>query len=200
MTQALAGLTGTHTVTTTDDSDEFETLIDTGDYDLGIFFAQGFSASAYADAIDALGAFAAAGGRSIYADWSRNNALVAPFGVSFTGSTNEDQVTVTLPELAAGLATNPFMLQNPGWGVISTGLSGPLVAATFGNGDGAIAYGNDDRSVVYGFLNDTFVDENVGAALFTNQITTLLVPEPQAFALMGGVGLLASRRRASRRE
>lgn len=188
MGQALANLGPGYTVYTASSDTDFQTQLATGNYSLGIFFAQDFQSSNYTSAISALATFAQGGGGAIYADWSQNGSLAAGFGAGFTGNTNESQFTVSDPALANGI-TNPVNLNNPGWGVFSTGLTGSNVAATFvSDGNGAIVIGDNGHAIVNGFLNDTFADANQGTQLYTNEIKTVLygtaVPEPSTFVLM----------------
>ena len=147
-----------HTVTVAADSNDFATKIATGTYEVGVVLVQQSHAPGYAAGINALGSFIAAGGKGIYADWSRDNGLAAQFGVGFTGGTNQPQVTVTDPPLAAGLPSNPFTVTNTSWGVFTTSLTplgGATVSGTFGNGTAALVTGNAGRSLVLGFLSDT---------------------------------------------
>jgi len=193
MAEALANLSGTYDITTVTTSSDFATQIATGNYDLGIFMVQNWYSSDFADGINALGTFVATGGRSIYTDWSRNNIYADLFGAQWTGGTNQDTITVSDPDLAAGI-TNPISLYNPGWGVFSMDVDGASIAATFGNGQGAIAFGMSGRSITNGFLTDTFIDGAQGVQLYTNEIGYLLggttpVPEPSTILLMG-VGLI----------
>jgi hypothetical protein len=131
-----------------------------------------------------LGAFVAGGGKAIYADWSGNSALAAQFGAGFTGNNNNNAVTILDPAFGPNQT-----LTNPGWGTFSTGLTalpGSTVAATFGNGDGAIVLGNGGRSIVYGFLNDT----PSSPVVFAGGISQLAdgatsVPEP--FTVIGSI-------------
>jgi len=204
MAAALSGLGSDYSVTTVSDSSDFETEIATGNYSLGIFFVQGFEASIYPTAINALGGFVAGGGKAIYTDWSRNNSLAfANFGVGFTGNYNQDTMTVTMPELSAGL-TNPVTITttDPGWSIYTTGLSSSTTAATFANGETAIAVSMDGRVIVNGFLSDTITDEATAVRLFQNSIHTVLgdanaVPEPTGliiWSLLGGLGVCLRRR------
>jgi hypothetical protein len=204
MAAALSSLGSNYSVTTVSDSSEFETEIATGNYSLGIFFVQGYDASVYTSAINALGSFVAGGGKAIYADWSMNSALAsANFGVGFTGNFNENTMTVTMPELAAGL-TNPVTITttDPGWGIYSTGLNSGTTAATFANGETAIAVSMGGRVTVNGFLSDTIADEATAVRLFQNSIHTVLgdanaIPEPGSliiWSLLGGFGVFLRRR------
>jgi hypothetical protein len=201
MEQALSALSSSgNSVTIASDSTQFESLISNSTFDLGIFFAQGYSADSYTSAINALGNFVSTGGKAIYADWSRNSGLAAQFGASFTGgSPNQNQMTVQSPQL--GLGTYAF--NSPGWGIYTTGLAalpGSSVLATFPGSDAAIVRSGNGRSIVNGFLSDTFSDGTQGKALYTAQISSLLdqptaVPTPALLPGLIGLGMGVLRKR-----
>ena len=77
------------------------------------------------------------------------------------------------------------------------GTNGPYIAATFSNGDGAIAVSG--RSITNGFLSDTFATGGDGVQLYLNEIDYVisLVPIPGAVWLLGPglFGLVVLRRR-----
>ncbi|MBL8587791.1 MAG: PEPxxWA-CTERM sorting domain-containing protein [Methylobacteriaceae bacterium] len=135
------------------------------------------------------------GGRLIYTDW-RQAGLD---GAVFTGGVNETSLTLGLL-FGAGIVS-PLAVTNPGWGTFSMGLAagpGAIVAATFGNGQGAIVVGSSGRTIVNGFLSDTVASQQ----LYANEINYMLssgVPEPSTWAMMligfAGLGLAARKRR-----
>lgn len=202
MAEALAAVSGTHTVTTAGSVVDFATQLTGGGFDLAIFFQQNFPGfdSAYA----ALGTHIAGGGAAIGTDWTQNNAHAAVFGAAFSTGSNHSSFNVTDAALGFGLA-NPVNLTNPGWGTFSMDLSGGTSAAAWiGDPDAAIVIGNGGRTIFNGFLSDTFVDGAEGRQLFINEINLALgaasvpVPEPATLFLLGAgmAGALYRRRSA----
>ena len=156
-------------------TNNFKTLINSGSYDVGIFFTQLNLASSYSSAINALGSFVQKGGKSIYTDWSMNTSLATQFGAGFTRTANFSQVSLTDSEYASGT----YNLSNPGWGTYSMGLTalpGSSVVAKAENNDAAVVVGNEGRSVTFGFLADTFADTAQGKALFASFLRKLTSP------------------------
>lgn len=201
MNEALVSLSPGFQNTTVATPTAFATEIATGNYDLGILVAQSNPASSYFGAVTALQAFVAGGGRAIYADWSGDNFLAAPFGATYTVNTNQNQVLA--PDLGF---PGPINLSNPGWFTFSTGLNpepGSTTLATFGNGEAAIVAGNDGRSIVLGMLNDTFGGSEAGRDLLaaTIQYTFDFTPIPEPGTVAAGtlfailLGLAVWRRR-----
>jgi len=180
------------TVYTAVSAADFQTQLQGGGYDLGIFFNQNWSRDT--SAINARGSFVTGGGKAIYTDWTQNGSLAAQFGASFTGNTNQSPITVTDAALGIGVS-GPINLSNPGWGVFSTALAGSQIAATFPNLEGAVVIGNSGRSIVNGFLSDTFAPGSVadGVQLYKNEIGLLLdgtreVPAPSSIVALLGLG------------
>ncbi len=203
MGSALAALPGSFSVTTATSGGDFSTQLGTGTFDVAILAIQNSGSSAFG----ALDSFVSGGGAAILQTWLTATDLSA-FDASFTGSANQNQVTVSDPALAAGLTSNPFSLTNPGWGIYSTDLGtagGGSSAAVFEGGESAIVVGNGGRTIVNGFLTDTITDAAVAEKLYTNQIYhvsggTTSVPDGGAtFALLGIAlgGLSLARRMAA---
>jgi hypothetical protein len=212
MSEALVGLSGTHTTTTATSLSDFTTRIATGDYELVIFFQQNSSGSDYDAAFAALATHISQGGLAIATDWTGDATHSAAFQTDFTGGVNQTSFTVLDPALGTGLA-NPVTLTNPGWGVFSTDLSasGGTVAAQFANSTGAVVVGNGGRTIWNGFTNDSFINGSDGVQLYTNEINSVFaappaVPEPSSLALFGigacvaGLGSARRRRREKQQE
>jgi len=164
-----------HIVTFATDAGDFQTQLESGAYELGVIFVQSRPAAEYASAIAALSAFVENGGRALYADWSRNAALAAGFGASFTGSGDERSVTSVNLYPARTVVPDSIKLRNTGWFRATSGLDplgGSTVAATFSSGAAAIVRGPSGRSLVFGFLGDT--PEN--AAIFARGAEAVLAP------------------------
>ena len=186
-----------NTYTVANDDADFLNLLQTRNYDVGALFVQDFDAVNYTATINSLSNFVAGGGQAIYADLSQNSALAAGFGVSFTGSINDTNLTILDPRFGTSVT-----LTNPGWANFSsnlTALPGSTVAATFSNGDAAIVLGNGNRSIVYGFANDTTTTPRVfraGIELLAANGTTA-VPEPFTIigTIVGGTAAVRLRRR-----
>jgi hypothetical protein len=155
-----------HDVTLTGSSTDFAAQLATDGYQLGICFIQQRGAAEYASAVRALSSFVAAGGRALYADWSRDATLAAEFGAGFTGRGDQRQVTLLGLESGGTPAPDSVKLRNTGWFSATSGLTslpGSSVAARFENGDAAIVRGGSGRSLMFGFLNDTPVTAGVFA-------------------------------------
>jgi glutamate synthase domain-containing protein 3 len=77
--------------------------------------------------------------------------------------------------------------------------SSGVTAATFENGDGAIAYGTDGRVIVNGFLTDTFANGSQGVQLYENEINSLASTVPDTgstlMLLTSAAGVLGLLRR-----
>ena len=173
MAEALAA--AGHTVTVATGADDFQTRIESGAHDLGVFFVQKHAASEYAAAIQSLSTFAAAGGRALYADWSGNTALAAGFGAGFTGRANARLATSVDLDPAATPVPEPIALRRTGWfrpTIGLTALDGSSAAASFENGDAAIVRNATGRSLVFGFLSDT----PESSAVFQRGIEFVLAP------------------------
>ncbi len=173
MAEALAA--GGHSVTVATDAADFKTRIESNAHEVGVFFVQKRAASEYAAAIQSLSTFVAAGGRALYADWSRNAALAAGFGAAFTGRADGRSATLLDLSPAATPVPEPIALRQTGWFRSTMGLAaltGSSTAAGFENGDAAIVRGATGRSLVFGFLNDT----PDFAAVFQRSVEFVLAP------------------------
>ena len=160
---------------------DFDTKLASGMYHLAVVFAQNTYPIA---SIPGLQNFLDNDGKMIYCDWSQENAYANLFEASFTGVTNQTQVTITDPELAEGLS-NPFTISNLSWGVFSTGLQAignGEVLATFGNGDAAIVRGNNGNTIMLGYLSNT-PPADMRQALFENLLDALTPPPPPPIPL-----------------
>jgi Concanavalin A-like lectin/glucanases superfamily/Secretion system C-terminal sorting domain/HYR domain len=161
---ALASSTYTYDIASS--AADYATKIATGNYELGILFIQTSASSGYATAINALGAFVAGGGKSMYFDWSRNNTYSPYFEFTYTGGTNQTSVDIIEPTMAG--STNPMTLTNTGWGTYATDLiptGTATIAANFPSNN-AIVIGNNGRSINFGYANDLTPNNEVfGLAL-----------------------------------
>jgi hypothetical protein len=194
MAAALAAVSGTHTTTTATSVNDFTTKLQTGNFQLGIFFQQNLTGGDYDAAFAALATHIANGGLAIADDFSQNNAHAAAFQASFAGGVNQTQFTVTDAGLAVGIG-NPVDLIDPGWIIFATdeATGGGVVAATFPNATAAIIKGNGGRTYFNGFLNDTFDDGAEGTQLYINEINAVFVPEPTGLTLVtAGLGAMLS--------
>jgi len=182
------------TVTTETIFANFETQVAVGGWDLIVFNHQG--GGGFPVALPNFQAYINAGGSAIASEWQRDAAFGAMFGVTYTGLFNETGVTVTDTGLAAGIATNPFTLINPGWGTYSYGMTADTVtdptavsAATFApSGNDAIVIANGGKTIMMGFLNDTSPVAADGVALYASAITTTNLPAPVAVTVLDGGG------------
>lgn len=182
------------TVTTETVFANFETQVAVGGWDLIVFNHQ--SSGGFPAALPNFQAYITAGGSAIASEWQMDAAFGAMFGVTYTGVINETSVTVTDTGLAAGIATNPFILANPGWGTYSYGMTADIVtdptavsAATFApSGNDAIVIANGGKTIMMGFLNDTNPVAADGAALYASAITTTNQPAAITVTPLDGGG------------
>jgi len=141
-------------VTFTDVVATFNAEVSTGGHDLVIAMVQG---SSPAFDLPTLATYVEGGGRAIGADWSRTAGFATVFDAIFSGATNLTTADLDAPALAEGL-TNPIVLENPTYGIYSTGLTadvGGSSLCTFENADSCLVSGNEGRTAMLGFLMDT---------------------------------------------
>lgn len=160
-------------VTSVSSNYDFQTELATpANYDIAIYLSQNYGADG--TSVNALANFVSLPNKKgIYFDYTGNNTYAALLGANYNGAINQTVVTVTDPELAAGLPSNPFTLVNTGWGVFSNGvlpLPGGTVPATFASGDGAIVRSMDGNMMVLGFCADL----GAPSYLYTNIIEQLV--------------------------
>src|SRR3989304_9582047 len=123
---------------TASSASDFNTKVGTGSYDLAILFIQNYSSNGNPALYPDFHTYVAGGGKSLLADWTRNATLGSWFGVTYTGSLNEDDVVLDAPWLQTGIGTT-MSLSNPGWGIFSMGMGTPgsTVGAHFVPSNGA---------------------------------------------------------------
>jgi len=192
-----------YNVTVASGASDFDTKMQSGNYDLVVLFVQNMLAADYGLSLTAISNYIANGKKMIFATWAVNiysglndNAYAALFDAYFSGSTNLTTVTVTDPTMASGI-TNPFTLTGLGWGIFSVGLhamNGATVLGTFENGDAAIVLGHRGNTVMLGYLSDaTPVGER--QAIFSNvsnAAVTHPVPVPYFWIILAFAFIAAS--------
>jgi hypothetical protein len=183
--------------TFTDTPETFETLLQSGNWDLVIAIHQDSSGGSGVF-VDELADYVAGGGRAIGIDWT--GTLAPVFRASASGNENLTTITPSAHPIWDGIA-GPVAISTTGWGVFSLGLvsnGDGHVEGSFENGNGAIVIGNGDRTIFNGPLQDTYDSESAGTRLAENEIAFLLdaviscdannngiydVQDPRAFAL-----------------
>ena len=198
------GLTANgYIVTIAANSSDFETKIQSGNYDLVVLFVQNLLAADYGLSLTAISNYIANGKKMIFATWAVNSysgrndsAYAALFDAHFSGSTNLTTVTVTDPTIASGI-TNPFTLINSGWGTFSVGLhaiNGATVLGTFENGDAAIVLGHGGNTVMLGYLSDgsPALERQTIFSNVSNAAMIRPVPVPYFWVILAFVFIAAS--------
>lgn len=141
-------------VTFTSVAATFDAEVAGGGHDLVIAMVQG---SAPAINLPTLTTYVDGGGRAIGADWGQTADFATVFGASFSGATNLTTADLDAPVLAEGI-TDPIALENPTYGIFSTGLTAGVDGSslcTFENADSCLVSGNEGRTAMLGFLMDT---------------------------------------------
>ncbi|MBV6491491.1 MAG: hypothetical protein CNCCGFBP_02093 [Fimbriimonadaceae bacterium] len=188
---AAAGYSKTDAVSEAD----FVTKVGLGGWDAVVMNIG--SSSGYASADAAITAWIVGGGRAIASNWDiSDNALANAFGAAYTGNTNDPSIPHSGTGIFAGVANNPVMTANPGYGIFAMGLSATTgtVVASFSGGDGAIVQGNGGRTFYNGFLLDACADNADYVTIFKNEL--LAVPEPTSMVALGlGAAAVLRRRR-----
>jgi hypothetical protein len=149
-----------------------------GQYALAIALAQDSDVNGPNATAAALSAHLAAGGAAWLADFTCEASLAAAFQGGCAEATNQQPVTISDANLAAGVA-NPLPLTNPGWltwswSLTASGEAVPL--ASFPDGSAAVVLGSKGRSALIGFTADSLTGQN-GQRLFGN-LLDITVPLP----------------------
>jgi hypothetical protein len=130
----------------------------------------------------ALSAHLAAGRAAWLLDVFFQSSLAAVFQGGYTWTINQQPVTISDGDLAAGVA-NPLPLANPGYGIWSWDLSasGDATAlARFPDGSPAVVLGNGGRSALLGFRTDTLTEQD-GQRFYDNLLDITVNPPPPPF-------------------
>ncbi|WP_018872253.1 PEP-CTERM sorting domain-containing protein [Thioalkalivibrio sp. ALJ16] len=186
------GLSGTTTFT--NNSATFNSLIANNQYDMVIFGEQ--SSFSFSSVQTSLSGYLAGDGLVLGTTWNTGSGFSDFMGADNRTGTNDATLEIDghpifldLPDL--------IDLQNPGWGVWSSGWTAGAGATGLGSlaGGSAAVLGNNGQSLLLGPLFDAYADTGAGAQLVVNSIQFLRgdptpVPEPEAIALMA-IGLLA---------
>jgi hypothetical protein len=133
-----------------------------------------------------LSAHLAAGRTAWVVDWDRDPSLAAVFqgGYAGAGAINQQPMTVSYADLAAGVA-NPLPLADPrngvgwvrwSWGLVAS--DGGAALASLPDGSPAVVLGNERRSALLGFIADTITGQD-GQRFFEN-LLDITVPAPPA--------------------
>lgn len=184
--------------TTAVDESDFVAKVGLGGWDAVVMNIG--SSSGYASADAAITAWIVGGGRAIASNWdTSDNALANAFGAAYTGNINDPSIPHSGTGIFTGVANNPVMTANPGYGIFAMGLSATTgtVVASFSGGDGAIEQGNGGRTFYNGFLLDACADNADYQTIFKNELLAV-VPEPTSMMALGlgAVAFLRRRRKA----
>ncbi len=170
--QALVNVANTYSTSTTIAADlaDFETKVAAGGWDLVALMIQ-----VNPHSTPNFNSYVSAGGRAVLADYSKDAERGALFGVTYTGSDNQDVVRITDDFLSDGVV-ELMSLTNPGYGIFSMGMAATSGAGSgpVPNGDAAIVVGANEKTIVNGFLADTPTSADDGVTFFENQLLMIL--------------------------
>lgn len=158
--------------TTAESASDFEAKIASGEYEVAVLLLQNwfYETTHFPN----FKSFLDSGGRAVFVDWTRDAGLGAWFGITYTGRYNETHMTLTDPYLINKVGNTSVDIYNPGWSYYSVcmALDGASSAATYDNGDVAIAY--TDKTLINGPLKDTFVNFDLGVSLAKAELQKVL--------------------------
>ena len=162
-------------LTETDSSSEVELAIDEQTYDTIVFFQQDFSINS--PTAESLIDWIQSGGNLIFFSYTTSGAddLLDELEVSFTGYSNQEEITFLTQTSTKGLEDNMELFTDP-WITHSVGLTAQGSAysiCSFENGDSCGVLGNEGRTLTLGFASDTLPDDTERQIAF-NTLNTIL--------------------------
>ncbi len=189
MMDALNNLSTVHNVVVADNISDFDSKLANGNWDLAILMLQNdsFEPTDVPNYVN----YIQNNGKTIFTDWSENQGFADLFQISYTGNDNLDNVTILHQSLKNGIS-NPLLLNNPGWGTYSMGMStqNGTVAGIFSNGDAAIIIALNGNAIINGFLTDTPANSSDGIKFFENEIKFLLAQKPKTVPTLSEWGII----------